>query len=163
MARPPSFVAPVLGGSWATPSSHYVPSDGTRPLDVLYHLRGQTGEPADGFGKERFHAWLDAPAGPIEPSRLDRVAPGLWAASFAIPKEAGGSAVTLRATFDGVAVVAETTLPVAADPWLASYPSSASGASCAAATGRASTDARSPSLLFVLALALGVVRRRRGS
>jgi subtilisin family serine protease len=126
---PVVFSAPVFDRSWITPNSHYVPADGTRQLEVLFHLRDGRGAPADGFGRDRFQAWVDG-IGRIEPTRLERVTAGLWSATFAIPAGKGGDDVTIHATFDDDLVARSVTIPIAVDSWAARYPATAAVGGC---------------------------------
>jgi subtilisin family serine protease len=158
--RDPVKVLPVLERSWLTANSHYAPTDGTRPLEVLVHLRAATGEPADGFDVNRFAVTMNADGEEVPPSRLERLGPGLWAASFDVGRHGSGFLVTLAATFDQAPITAPVALPVAPDPWQARYPSSARGASCA--VGQASARATSGSLPWsALALVVGALVSRR--
>lgn len=159
--RNPVKVLPVFQKSWITASSHYAPSDGTRPLEVVVHLRAESGEPADGFDVNRFAVTMDGGDEKVLPNRLQRLGPGLWAASFDVTRHSPDFAITLSATFDQAPIAAPVSLPVALDPWQARYPASARGASCAIEASGADVGASRWLSFVVVALGVLVSRRRR--
>lgn len=156
--RNPIRALPVFEKSWITVNSHYAPADGTRPLEVLVHLRGASNEPADGFDVNRFNVNLISGDVTIPPSRLRRVAPGMWAAAFDVARHGDGFSVTVVATFDGASIAAPVVMPLALDPWQARYPSTASGATCAFAP---SSSSRGGGGVLVIAIAALVSALRR--
>lgn len=159
--RNPVKVLPVFERSWITASSHYAPSDGTRPLEVVVHLRAPSGEPADGFDVNRFAVTMDGGDEKVPPNRLQRLGPGLWAASFDVTRHRPDFAITLSATFDQAPIAAPVSLPVALDPWQARYPASARGASCSVATNAGVVGGAPCWAVFgVVALGAFLLRRR---
>jgi subtilisin family serine protease len=156
----PSLQLPSLNTSWMTLSADYLAADGSTPLVAIVELRTEDGaHRADLFDSSRLQpvVRLDNQTLSTLPT-LVRRAPGLWVFTIEPPPGLGGQSVTLGATFDGVDIVQEKTIPIAADTWTASYPSQASGSCSVASSGRRT---QGPELsLLVAAVVLGVRRRR---
>ena len=151
LRKAPAFVAPSRDHSWITPNSHYAPADGTRPLEVLFHLHGEDGTPADGFDVDRFATFLVVDGATSKPQHLARLAPGEWTATFQVPGDRAPAPLEIIAAFDGTVIADPVTIPIAFDPWQARYaPPTSRGASCSAAPGARDGSASLPIILVLL-------------
>lgn len=136
--RNPALALPSLADSWLTLSSSYVLADGTRPITAILELRTTGAVPADAFGVGRITPVVLVDGVPTAPlPAVQRRAPGVYVFSWTPPPGLGGRRATLGATFDGQPIVAPKELPIASDPWVARYPSHATGNTCSVrAVGR---------------------------
>ncbi|MGC4090259.1 MAG: S8 family serine peptidase [Polyangiaceae bacterium] len=152
LRAPESAVRLPSAGSWISLPSSYAHPDPNWPLLGYAELRDESGKLADGFAPSRLGLQL-VRAELSQP--LKREAAGLYSFAVTAPAGSGGAKLEMRLTFDG-AVIAERTLPIAVDR----------GALLGLAMPRGGCSfggapARSVSAFAVLALALGIVRRRR--
>jgi hypothetical protein len=155
--------------SWLVPGATYAVADGSKPLVVIVELRTEDGQRrADNFDPSRLAARVvygDSNM-PLTPN-LVRKGPGLWFYTVQVPPGNGGSTVTLGATFDGVAIVDDKTIPIATDRWTAVFPSSALGSGCAVVRGRPAEPSEpirrrlGAAALMVAAVGARAYRRRR--
>jgi hypothetical protein len=154
---------PAVATSWLTLSASYAAADGSIPLTVILELRTADGaHRADLFDAARLvpTVAIDGQAQPAP--QLVRRAPGLWFYEVRTAPGRGGSALTVGAAFDGAPIVAPRTIPIAADPWRAEYPSRAGGSGCAVArAGDAGESSRVASAAMVVACALAARRASR--
>ena len=163
----PTLQLPAFDTSWLTVSADYVAADGSTPLTAIVELRTADGQHrADFFDAPRLRPVLLIDDQPVEvPPEIIRRGPGVWFFTYTAPPGIGGSRATFGATFDGVPIVKEKTLPVASDRWTAKYPSSASGGSSCAVTGGTSGTSgglrSGAAALGVAALAIGATGLRR--
>jgi subtilisin family serine protease len=144
---------PAKRASWLVLSSSIAHPDPSWVIEGELELRDQGGRLADGFARSRLALETD-PASVVEP--LTRVAPGLWRFSVAAPAGTGGGSLTLRVSYAG-ALLAERTLPIAVDPWVAADGVAARGG-CALAPSEPRRE--SPFELALCAAAFGWVLRR---
>lgn len=150
------------GGSWMTLSSDLLLADGSTPLVAIFELRSAFGEPADLFEASRLAAFMKVDDFTVDPPpRLVRKGPGVWTFSLLPNPGFGGSRLTVGATFDGAPLVAERTIPIATDPWTASYPSGAAGSGCSVSPGRGALSARGGGAAEVGGGVLGILLARR--
>jgi hypothetical protein len=137
----------VLAGSYLHPDPGF-------SLEGILELRDDAGRIAHGFDEHRLE--LDVSGGSlVEP--LARQVAGLYRFRVAAPSGSGGRELTLRASFDGRTLAAQT-VPIAVDPALVSGMPSARGG-CAVAGARVPPASGSGSLISALLL-LGFVRVR---
>ncbi len=154
--------------SWITLSSGYVAADGSSSMTAILELRTANGERrADYFGADRLAAVLLVDGEPTSPPPvLLRRGPGVWFFQWSAPPGSGGKRATFGATFDGVPIVAPTTVPISTDPWTASYRSRASGSACATSWDRdapGSTASCAGAVVVAVALVLRARRERSKS
>jgi len=142
-------------------------ADGSTPTVAILELRTQDGEhAADLFEASRLQPVVTVDRSPLDPSpTLVRRGPGVWFYSIQPSPGSGGHSITFGATFDGEDIVARRTVPIATDPWTASYPSPAGGGSCGVAPRhfeRGGSTGRFGFWAAFLGLsALGALHRRR--
>jgi hypothetical protein len=132
--RDPLLMLPSAANSWLTISTDYVVADGSTPTVVIVELRTTGGHVADLFSPSRLQPVVTVNGAPYEPApTMVRRGPGVWFYSIQPTAGLGGQTITLGASFDGSPIVKPRTVPIAADPWTADYPSEAggSGGSCA--------------------------------
>lgn len=142
-------------GSWLDMAASYLHPDPAWSNTGMLELRDSSGRIADGFPPS--HLTLDAP-GAIVTDKLARVAPGLWRFSLSAPAGSGGSSVQLTVRYYD-RVIAQRTLQVAVDRWVAKGGVEARGG-CSVPDGPARGRGWAPfALLFVCAL---LRRRSRG-
>ena len=166
--RVPSLHLPAIEQSWVSLSSDWVAADGSTALTAIIELRTADGaHRGDFFDANRLQAYVAIDGQPVktQPTMVRR-SPGVWFYTYAPPRGSGGKQATFGATFDGAAIVAPKTLPVAPDRWTALYPSRAMGSGCAIAVAGGGTSessrSRGPSGLWAFALlGLALILRRR--
>jgi hypothetical protein len=118
--------------SWITVSTDYLLADGSTETVAIVELRTAGGKPADLFEPSRLRAALTVDGLTVNPApAIVRRGPGLWTYTVTPRPGFGGQSITFGATFDGAAIVVPHTIPIATDPWTASYPSQATGSGCA--------------------------------
>lgn len=156
----PVFNAPVAEKSWITPNAGYVLADGSRSLQVLVHLRGADGAPADGFDLDRFGIHVEIDGTRKTPRTIERQAPGMWAASFEPESTWLTRSVVVRSTFDGAEAAPPLTLKAALNPWQAAYPADAENVACSFAAAPLGQPRTALFSLLGLGLALALRRRR---
>ncbi|HSO39989.1 MAG TPA: S8 family serine peptidase [Labilithrix sp.] len=162
--RTPTLQLPAADQSWLTLSSDYVPADGSTGVTAIVELRTADGQHrADFFDKGRLVPVLLVDGVPFEGApEIIRRGPGVWFYVWRPPPGLGGSRATFGATFDGVAIVAPRTVPIASDGWNAAYPSHAGGSHCAVTTtSRTATSTAASATLIAGVMALAALRRRR--
>jgi subtilisin family serine protease len=127
--KAPRVVQPALAASWLAASTDFIAADATTETLVTLQLRSADGgERADGFPPAALRADVALNNVPVSPSPpIVRIAPGLFQFRVRAPAGAGGSNMTLGASFDGAPIVASRVLPVAPDGWRATYPPGATG------------------------------------
>jgi hypothetical protein len=153
----PKFAMPAASQSWITLSSDYVPADGSTTVTAIVELRTEDGSHrADLFDTSRLRPVLRVNDEPVDVPQITRRGPGVWTYEWIPPRGLGGSHATLGATFDGQPIVAYRTLPIATDPWMASYPSRAGGSGCS----MHKSDAPFGIALAAISLAFAGHRRR---
>lgn len=160
--KDPALHLPAIEQSWIALSSDWVAADGSTPLTAVVELRTADGtHRGDLFDANRLQAYVQIDGKPVSPPpTLIRRAPGVWFYTYTPPPGLGGSKATFGATFDGAAIVAPKTLPVAPDRWTALYPSHAMGSGCSVTTrGTSENGARTAFGLALFGLAL-ILRRR---
>jgi subtilisin family serine protease len=168
--RDPAVALPLRSESWLTLGADVYLADGSTPLDAVLELRASrpphanaAAPLADGFVQNRLAAYALVDGRPMDgAAQLARRGPGVWVATVQLPAGLGLSQLTLGATFDGVPIVDEKTVPIATDAWTAEYPVSIRGGCAVAPSGfcRRGADATG---WAGGALALAVLgRRRRG-
>ncbi|WP_394823406.1 S8 family serine peptidase [Pendulispora albinea] len=125
----PALALPSAGTSWITLSADHAAADGSTPMTAIVELRTADGQHrADMFDGARLQPRVELDGKPLVTlATMLRRGPGLWSYAFAVPKGNGGSKLLLGATFDGSDIVAPKTVPIAADLWVAHYPTSAKG------------------------------------
>ena len=164
LMKDPMLMLPSLSTSWLTLSTDYVLADGSTPTMAILELRTAEGGYADLFQASRLQPVVMVDGSPLEPPpTLVRRGPGVWFYSIQPPAGLGGQSVTFGATFDGSDVVRKRSVPIATDPWTASYASRAGG-SCSMGSAyfeSASDSACGRSCAFVGLAAFGAVARRR--
>lgn len=131
MSRP-ELQLPAREESWLTLSSDYVPADGSTTVTAIVELRTLDAKHrADFFDRNRLAPSLMVDGVAVDPPpTLVRRGPGLWFYTWKPPPGLGGSFATFGATFDGVPIVADRTVPIAVDGWSAGYAGYAKGNSC---------------------------------
>jgi hypothetical protein len=132
--RTPVVALPVPALSWVTLGADVFLADGSTPMQAIFELRAaSTGSgpppPADGFADGRFVAYVLVDGLPYAGgvASLTRRGPGVWVATVQLPGGLGGNNLTVGATFDGSAIVASKSIPIATDAWNADYPPSIAG------------------------------------
>ncbi len=145
-SRPPSGAR-----SWLHVGAAYARPDRTFPLTALLELRDEAGRPADADPSELRVTITNG----VVTTPLHRLGPGLAELRFAGADGAGGELLTLFVS-RGDEVLGAASIPIGADPWIATEASAAKGG-CAAAGG-----ARPASTWWLVALvACAVTERRR--
>lgn len=157
----PQNTLPSYPHSWVTLSESFVPADGSTPLTVIAELRTAAGDVADLVDPARLNPVVLFDGQRLESPQLTRRGPGVWVYTVAPPAGYGGTYATFGLELDGVPVVPPKSVPVATDPWNASYPSHATGGACSMQPMPA--HGALPAWLGLAALAGGlvIVRRRR--
>ncbi len=163
--RTPVVALPVASQSWLTLGGDVYFADGSTPMQAILELRSaSTGAgvapPADGFADGRLVAYVLVDGLPYAGgiASLTRRGPGVWLATVQLAGGLGGNNLTVGATFDGNAIVAAKSIPIATDAWNADYPPSIAGG-CVAAGGEGTAwEAGAPLLIGVI---VGWGRRRR--
>ncbi len=164
--KDPSLMLPSSTTSWLTLSSDYVLADGTTPTVAILELRTADGEHAANlFQAARLQPVVTIEDSPLSPPpTLVRRGPGVWFYSIQPARGLGGHSVTFGATFDGADIVKRRTIPIATDPWTASYVATVSGG-CSVGPRhgeRQTAPAGTPSSVALLGLvAFGAAARRR--
>jgi hypothetical protein len=117
--------------------------------------------PADGFADGRLVAYVLVDGLPYAGgiASLTRRGPGVWLATVQLAGGLGGNNLTIGATFDGNAIVAAKSIPIATDAWNADYPPSIAGG-CVAAGGEGTAWAAGAPLLIGVIVGWGRRRRR---
>jgi hypothetical protein len=163
--RTPVTALPVASQSWLTLGGDVYDADGSTPMQAIFELRAaSTGPgvapPADGFDDGRFVATVLVDGLPYDGgiASLVRRGPGVWVATIQLAGGLGGNNLTVGGTFDGAAVVASKSIPIATDTWNADYPPSIGGG-CVAAGRRA--DAWAGLAAAAMGVIVGWGRRRR--
>ena len=159
----PALQLPAADQSWLTLSSDYVPADGSTGVTAIVELRtADAKHRADFFDKNRLAPVLLVDGKPFEAApEIIRRGPGVWFFVWKPPGGLGGSRATFGATFDGAAIVAARTVPIASDRWNAAYPSHATGSGCGVGRttrGRAGTGTWGS---VVAILMVAAARRKR--
>jgi hypothetical protein len=165
--RNPVVALPVAGQSWLTLGADVYLADGSTPMQAILELRAaSTGPgaapPADGFAADRLVASVLVDGLPYAGgiASLVRRGPGVWLATVQLPGGLGGNNLTVEATFDGSAIVAPKSIPIATDAWNADYPPSIAGG-CVAAGRQGSVWGGGGALLMGVIVGWGRRRRRR--
>jgi hypothetical protein len=164
LMKDPVFTLPSPSTSWQTLSTDYVLADGSTPTVAILELRTADGVPADLFQAARLQPIVSIEGAPLEPPpTIVKRGPGVWFYSVQIAAGSGGESMTFGATFDGQDIVRRRTVPIATDPWTASYPSPVGG-TCGVASRHFDRGdfARRPcwAALFGLAGSGALIRRR---
>ncbi len=138
--RDPHLVLPVRSESWLTLGADFCLADGSTPLQAILELRASrtdvSAPPADGFGEGRLAAYARVDGRPFEDAvQTTRRGPGVWLVTVQLPPGLGGSTLTVGATFDGVPIVAEKTIPIATDVWNSEYAATVRGGCRLAGSG----------------------------
>jgi subtilisin family serine protease len=164
--RNPVVALPVAAQSWLTLGADVYLADGSTPMQAIFELRGaSTGtgaaSPADGFADGRFVANVLVDGLPYAGgiASIARRGPGVWLATVQLPAGLGGNNLTVGATFDGSAIVAAKSIPIATDAWNADYPPSIAGG-CVAAGREGATQGAGGVLLIGVMVGWGRRRRR---
>jgi len=163
--RNPMVALPVAAQSWLTLGADVYLADGSTPMQAILELRtasSGTGAapPADGFAADRLVASVLVDGLPYAGgvASLVRRGPGVWLATVQLPGGLGGNNLTVGASFDGSAIVASKSIPIATDAWNADYPPRIAGG-CAAAGRDGSAWGGGGAL--VMGVIVGWGRRRR--
>ncbi len=156
----PQNSLPAYANSWVTLSESFVPADGSTPFTVIAELRTPSGDVADLVDPARLNPVVSFGGNRLESPQLTRRGPGVWVYILTPPPGYGGTYATFGLELDGVAVVAPKSVPVATDPWTASYPSRATGGACSMHVSGSADDRLGWAGLAVFS-ALVLVRRRR--
>jgi subtilisin family serine protease len=122
---------PAPGAGWITLSESFVPADGSTEMTVICELRTPSGDQADFIDPTRLNpvVLLDGqPQSAPVVGQITRRGPGVWVYTVDPPPGFGGSYATFGLEMDGQPIVQPKSVPVATDPWNASYPSHAVGA-----------------------------------
>jgi subtilisin family serine protease len=159
--RDPQLALPSRSDSWMTLGADVYLADGSTPLEAIIELRaariaGGPPFPADGFGDGHLGVYTRV-NGTVRDQTVRRVAPGVWVATVQLPSGLGGSRLTVGATFDGVDIVSQKSVPIATDPWNAEYAPSARGG-CMIGPAREMGDG---AILAITGIVVGIVRKRR--
>jgi hypothetical protein len=159
----PALTLPSANESWITLSTDYMLADGSTATIAIIELRTADKHAADLFAPSRLAPLVKVDGQSVEPApAVVRRGPGVWFYSLLPRPGFGGQSITFGATFDGEPIVTPRTIPIATDPWTATYPSEASGG-CSIAGGmrrRGSPDAPSWTAWASGFALLAVVRRR---
>jgi hypothetical protein len=133
----PALTLPSANESWITLSTDYMLADGSTATIAIIELRTADGEhAADLFAPSRLAPLVKVDGQGVEPPpAVVRRGPGVWFYSLLPRPGFGGQSITFGATFDGEPIVTPRTIPIATDPWTATYPSEATGG-CSVAGGR---------------------------
>ena len=149
---------PSPATSWLHLSADFAAADGSTPVVAILELRtADSAHRADLFDGTRLAAYAFIDGAPLPPPALVRHGPGVWVASITIGPDQGGSKLVVGATFDGADIVTPHSIPIATDPWSASYAAQAEGSGCSMAGGGAGST---PFSLFALLPALSFLARR---
>ena len=160
----PQNTLPVFAKSWLTLSESFVPADGSTPFTVIAELRTAAGDVADLVDPARLSPVVSFGGTRLDAPQLTRRGPGVWVYTLTTPPGYGGTYATFGLELDGVPIVAPKSVPVATDPWTASYPSRASGGACSMHTSAgapAGPTSASLALVSGLGAVVAVARRRR--
>jgi hypothetical protein len=159
----PKTVLPSAESSWMTLSTDYMLADGTTATVAVIELRTADGEQAaDFFEPSRLVSRVTVDGLALEPPPVVvRRGPGVWFYSVLPAPGFGGQSISFGATFDGEPIVTPRTIPIATDPWTATYPSEPAGG-CAVANGRSgrASDASS-GMIWTFGFVRFIRRRRR--
>jgi hypothetical protein len=159
----PALTLPSANDSWITLSTDYLLADGSTPTIAIIELRTADKHAADLFAPSRLAPLVKIDGQSVEPPPVVvRRGPGVWFYSLLPRPGFGGQSITFGATFDGEPIVTPRTIPIATDPWTATYPSEATGG-CSIAGGvrrRGSPDAPSWTAWASGFALLAAVRRR---
>jgi hypothetical protein len=158
----PALMLPSANTSWITLSTDYMLADGSTATIAIIELRTADKLAADLFAPSRLAPLVKVDGQSVDPPpAVVRRGPGVWFYSVLPQPGIGGQSITFGATFDGEPIVTPRTIPIATDPWTATYPSEATGGcSIAGARRRGSSD--TPSwMAWASGLALLAVVRRR--
>jgi hypothetical protein len=167
--RHPQATPPVRSESWLTLGADEYLADGSTPLRAVFELRSARGTAltapvADGFDSARFAPYARIGGRSVDAAALTTVrrGPGVQVSTLTLPAGMGGSSLTIGATFDGVPVVDEKTIPIATDTWSAAYPPTVRGG-CATAppTGAGLAAYIGSGSVLGLVLLAGVFRAAR--
>jgi hypothetical protein len=167
----PQQSLPTPGAGWITLSESFVPADGSTEMTVICELRTASGDQADFVDPGRLAPVVifdgQRNSNPDVVKQITRRGPGVWVYQVDPPPGFGGSFATFGLEMDGQPIVAPKSVPIATDPWNASYPSHAGGGCNVHATGASSKDAGLAGAGLVggigIFVAMRVRRRRRGA
>jgi subtilisin family serine protease len=162
-----ALALPARRESWLTLGADFYLADGSTPLRAVLELRASrtsAGAPAaDGFAQSRLAAYALVDGRPVAgATQLARRGPGVWVVTVALPAGLGLSHLTVGATFDGVAIVEEKTVPIATDAWTADYPPTIGGGCAVTPSAIGRPDSRAgggAAAALALLAALGLARR----
>lgn len=158
----PALQIPSAAQSWLALSADYVAADGSTPFTTIVELRTADGaHRADFFDANRLTPTILVDGKPIDTlPPMVRRGPGVWFFEWTPPPGLGGSRATVGALFDGAPIVTPRTIPIATDPWNASYPSHATGGGCVVSSSSPLSPAGFGIAITIAALLL---RRRHSS
>jgi hypothetical protein len=164
LMKDPVLMLPSPSKSWLTLSTDYVLADGSTPTVAILELRTAEGAYADLFQAARLQPVVTVDGTPLDPlPTLTKRGPGVWFYSVQPPPGLGGQSITFGATFDGEDIVRRRSVPIATDPWTASYPSPAGG-SCGVGPAHVEGGPSSPwgrwAACFGVTAAFALARRR---
>ncbi len=157
----PQNSLPAYANSWVTLSESFVPADGSTPFTVIAELRTPSGDVADLVDPARLNPVVSFGGNRLESPQLTRRGPGVWVYVLTPPPGYGGTYATFGLELDGVPIVAPKSVPVATDPWTASYPSRATGGACSMHASGPADDRLGFAGLAVFGALVLVGRRRR--
>ncbi len=159
----PQVGLPVREKSWLVASTMYAVPDGATPVYVLLELRTSNDTHADGFDTNRLRVYARVDGTDLPGSTVERLGPGLYAATIVAPEGSGGQNITFGVTLDGNDIVEPRTLPISFDSWRAAYPSQVGGG-CSFVPFTLRTQAGALALLVgSISLVMAMTLRRRRS